>query len=66
MQSNEDKALSDLGSVWNMLAPAADQDFTWRLVDEMKADGTTDKRQQCRAIVGRIYDGLAYGNWPST
>jgi hypothetical protein len=65
MQTGEDKALVDLNNAWNELAPKADQGFVWRLVAEMKADGQHDKREQARAITSRLYDGLAFGNWPS-
>ena len=65
MQDNEDKALIDLRNAWNMLCPEDDKGFVSKLLVEMVEDGTTNRREQCRVIVGRLYDGLAYGNWPS-
>lgn len=64
-QSKERKALTDINNAWNELAPIADQGFVWRLVADMIADGTTDEREMCKAATGRLWDGLAYGNWPS-
>lgn len=64
-KTKEDRALVDLNNAWNELCPPADQGLVWRLVAEMRADGTTDQREQCRAAVGKLYDGLAHGNWPS-
>lgn len=65
MQASEDKALVDLANVWNELCPEKDKGFVPKLLAEMKADGTHDKRELARCAVGRLYDGLAYGNWPS-
>jgi hypothetical protein len=65
MQTKEDRALLDINNAWNELCPAVDKGFVWRLVAEMRADGTTNILQQIRVAVSRLYDGLAYGNWPS-
>jgi hypothetical protein len=64
-QSPEEKALLDLFNAWNELCPTVDKGKAIDLVKDMIDDGTHDKRAHCRAVVGRLYDGLAYGNWPS-
>ena len=59
------QAINDLNNAWNELAPKADQGHVFRLVAELKADGVHNTTHQCRSITGSLYDGLAYGNWPS-
>lgn len=65
-QSPTDRAIVDLVNAWNSLAPTADEGFPYRLISEMVADGSTNKLEHARAITSSLYDGLAYGNWPST
>ena len=66
MQFPKQRALVDINNAWNELAPKADQGFVWKLVAEMRADGSHDEVEQCRQAISRLYDGLTYGNWPST
>lgn len=61
-QSKEDRALVDINNAWNEICPTADQGFVWRLYSEMAGE---TKHEIIKAAVGRLYDGLAYGNWPS-
>ena len=65
MQTPADKALVDINNAWNELAPKADHGHIWRLVSEARADGITDPVKLCKIATGSLYDGLAYGNWPS-
>jgi hypothetical protein len=65
MQSKEEQALVGINNVWNSLCPQSDSGFVWQLVSELKADGEYDTRTHCRAAVGKLWNGLAYGNWPS-
>ena len=53
------------GEAFDELCPKVDQGFVWRMVSECKADGIHDQTWQCRHVVARLYDGLAFGNWPS-
>lgn len=64
-QTAEQRALLDIANAWNELCPDADKSAVSRLVAEMKADGQHDTREHCRVAVGKLWDGLAYGNWPS-
>lgn len=66
MQTDQDRAIIDLTNAWNSLCPEQDRGFVTKLLREMIANGTKDKVGQCRVIVGRLYDGLILGDWPST
>lgn len=61
-QTNEDRALVDLANAWNGLCPEADKSFPAKLLRDMR---TESKLNKAKALCGRLYDGLAYGNWPS-
>jgi len=65
MQTKEEVALVKLISAWKLLCPKKYRDKFDELITEMVKGGTTDMREQCRVIVGRLWDGLTYGNWPS-
>lgn len=57
-------ALSMLIDLWDTLCPDADRGHVTKVIKEAQADGMS-RQDQCRFIVGMLYDGLAYGNWPS-
>jgi hypothetical protein len=59
------QAIFDLNAAWNDLCPKEDRGHVFRLRAELIEDGVVDTVHQCRSIVGALYDGLAYGNWPS-
>jgi hypothetical protein len=65
MSDKTKDALAHLALAWDLLAPKADEGCAWRMVAESKADGTQDPKDHCRIVTSGIYDGLAYGNWPS-
>ena len=60
----EEMALAHL--IWSaeQLTPSEHNRLAFkRISDDRKQDGS-DVRAQCRAVVGALYDGLSYGNWP--
>lgn len=59
------KAISCLVNAYTYLCPEADRENPALLLREMNKDGTYNPHDYCRVLVSGIYDGLAYGNWPS-
>lgn len=57
-------AISSISDAWDEVCPDNDQGYVMVLVKDYKADGMGDK-DVCRVVVSSLYDGLAYGNWPS-
>ena len=64
-QTKERKAQIDLLNAFVELAPEQyDRDRIREMCAEMHKSGESD-RVIGRSLAGAIYDGLAYGNWPS-
>lgn len=65
MQTKERRAQIDLLNAYIELCPTqADRDHIRELSAVMHLEKESDLAI-CKAICGRLYDGLAYGNWPS-
>ena len=60
-----EQALELLQQTWDLLCPDCDIYAADDLIADVIKEGTTDVKEHCRIVVGRLYDGLAYGNWPS-
>lgn len=60
---NDKAALVQIAAAFDLLCPKEHQGAVWRLVSEMKADGTHEAREQSRVAISMLYDGLTYGNW---
>lgn len=62
LQTKLERAILDVGNAYNEVCPELNRGTIGRLVSDLRTDGT-DNLTILRQATGRLYDGLAYGNW---